>query len=1061
MPNLSSHNIPSPANWQDFESLCRDLWSHIWNDPYAKKNGRSGQKQNGVDIWGRPHQGASWVGIQCKGKDKNFGKKVSVKELIEEANKAKTFEPKLSHWILVTTGEKDVAVEQKARELTVEHLKQDLFAVDVLGWNDIVDLLGDYEEVIKKHYKGLLGSNPFIEPKIAEISRETKEILTIIKKNPEGFLVEENTDKLLNDNEINLPNESRFLEITLDSIYQGQIDNARDLVNNFQLAEAISILNNIKSSIWNTASSIVKFRLLANLGWASYQLEDFDEAARYFIEAFQYNSDDEKALINVSLAYILLKDFQKAEEFGIKALEKNPANTTAYAVMLQLPQYANSVDAAIDFVPNSFHEKSGIAFVFGLIARKENRLNDAISWFEKAEANDNENFPNIKGSLATAMLESLFEKRSEVAFGQVNEDSKKKIIRIIELYTNAWNRIKNSPLNKTHYHWIINRSIAKRLNKDFVGAKEDLEYAKQFAPTDPLIFKHLGLLESIKGNFSGAESLLKSILDSKEAPESVLMLADVLMAQDKFLEVIDLLENFLERTEIPRLQRDARQILIEIYSLLERSEDAERIYKELIREYPNEIETLTASAQILINKGDEQSALEILIKAKEQINSETSFKEIISLGDEFFRLKQFAFAADCFRAIANPEEDTSLTRMLLRSSYKAGDYNETLKICRSIRAKYGIIPLFIGIEATCYEEINDLQSALEAYQEYFKENPDNLEIKLRIAWIHYRRFNFDEVDQFLKTQINFDEVNLEIGYKLVFLYCVRNQLKEGFDLMYELRRKYFNEPEAHLFYVTTFFNYEKNNLAWLQNKIVSVDSAVCLEDQGGRKEWFVIEERSDINFQQNEISSQHKLAQQMIGKRKGDEVATGQTNATKEISKISEIKSKYVYALHETMGNYEKRFPDHGGLFQIYVGNPENPKEFKKHSQKFWDLIANNSSQRDEIFNLYRQRKLTVGVLAELLGSSSFDLSNSLRYSTGINFICSSGDLGELNKTLSILSADNIKLVADITSLQLIFDLKIRDKIIIYFGKFLISPTTTDLIQRNLLEIKNKKKSGF
>lgn len=47
--------IKKPENWQDFESLCKKLWGEIWNcSDTIKKNGRSGQKQHGVDIYGVP-----------------------------------------------------------------------------------------------------------------------------------------------------------------------------------------------------------------------------------------------------------------------------------------------------------------------------------------------------------------------------------------------------------------------------------------------------------------------------------------------------------------------------------------------------------------------------------------------------------------------------------------------------------------------------------------------------------------------------------------------------------------------------------------------------------------------------------------------------------------------------------------------------------------------------------------------------------------------------------------------------------------------------------------------
>ncbi len=49
-----AQSLPKPQNWQDFETLCKKLWGEIWDCPEIKKNGRQGQSQNGVDVYGMP-----------------------------------------------------------------------------------------------------------------------------------------------------------------------------------------------------------------------------------------------------------------------------------------------------------------------------------------------------------------------------------------------------------------------------------------------------------------------------------------------------------------------------------------------------------------------------------------------------------------------------------------------------------------------------------------------------------------------------------------------------------------------------------------------------------------------------------------------------------------------------------------------------------------------------------------------------------------------------------------------------------------------------------------------
>ena len=77
MPTLSESRFPPPKSWEDLEVLVWRLFQIHWNDPNAQRHGRSGQRQQGVDIYGRPSQGESWEGVQVKGKNGFFGERVT------------------------------------------------------------------------------------------------------------------------------------------------------------------------------------------------------------------------------------------------------------------------------------------------------------------------------------------------------------------------------------------------------------------------------------------------------------------------------------------------------------------------------------------------------------------------------------------------------------------------------------------------------------------------------------------------------------------------------------------------------------------------------------------------------------------------------------------------------------------------------------------------------------------------------------------------------------------------------------------------------------------------
>lgn len=130
--------IAPPKNWERFEELCHSLFKSVWNDPLAQRNGRRGQAQHGVDVFGSPTgDRAEYEGVQCKGKEANYGAAATVDELLAEVRKAELFSPKLKHWIFATTAPVDGSLQKAARELSVERAKGGLFTVSVLGWEEI------------------------------------------------------------------------------------------------------------------------------------------------------------------------------------------------------------------------------------------------------------------------------------------------------------------------------------------------------------------------------------------------------------------------------------------------------------------------------------------------------------------------------------------------------------------------------------------------------------------------------------------------------------------------------------------------------------------------------------------------------------------------------------------------------------------------------------------------------------------------------------------------------------------------------------------------------------
>jgi hypothetical protein len=145
--------VEPPKSWVVFENLCLTLFREVWDDPLAKKHGRSGQAQHGVDIFGRPHGvGSEWVGVQCKGKEGGFGAKACLEEFKSELAKAEGFTPNLTRWIFATTSPSDAVLQKACREIAQQRGAGGKFDVDILSWDDIQGLLAEYPSVLRDFY---------------------------------------------------------------------------------------------------------------------------------------------------------------------------------------------------------------------------------------------------------------------------------------------------------------------------------------------------------------------------------------------------------------------------------------------------------------------------------------------------------------------------------------------------------------------------------------------------------------------------------------------------------------------------------------------------------------------------------------------------------------------------------------------------------------------------------------------------------------------------------------------------------------------------------------------
>jgi len=178
MPTPTTAKLFKPKSEDEFEDIAVDFLRLRWKDPHATRNGRRGQRQHGVDVVGHPPWlGGRTAGAQCKNTEA-----INVNMVIAETREAATFAGGLAEFLLVTSADRDAALQAAVRD----HFRVNPapFHVEMIFWGDITADLAVDDALIEKHWKGaapassrsvaVSPANPNIRGQLAVIQAEAR-----------------------------------------------------------------------------------------------------------------------------------------------------------------------------------------------------------------------------------------------------------------------------------------------------------------------------------------------------------------------------------------------------------------------------------------------------------------------------------------------------------------------------------------------------------------------------------------------------------------------------------------------------------------------------------------------------------------------------------------------------------------------------------------------------------------------------------------------------------------------------------------------------------------------
>lgn len=1039
MTDFSSISIPKPLNWQDFERNCRVLFECILCDPNTQLHGRTGQPQNGVDIWGRRGgQGTHWVGVQCKGKDVDYGREVTEKELRAEVKKARKFRPTLSEFILATTAPDDAKIQEVARTITQENESSNKpMAVNVWGWGTLQGRIGQYANAIEAF---LPDSTPFtkrtqagIDEIRSDISHQDYKIDQLMEIVSRGFAIQNASDT------------STEVTETIDRYLHSDIDGYRDLIKNGRPKTAMDLLEKLKERCWDKASARVRFRIVTNIGAAKLSLGDEKGAATDFLTAANYDTTDKIGMANVALAHLLLGRFPEAIVAAEAALQQHSRNADAASYLIQSHFNDSSVTDPLNLVSQELRDTPAVRMgVICFFRRRQHPVwrraaLDAMSLFPDVE--------ELKRAAAEANLDAILEFRwFLLGEGSSVDNGIDKLKEVANILDSIWNNAKKSEIPLVDWTLPYNLALAYRALGRYESAARVLDEAMERKPDAVDLVRLRAVIHLVLNEEDEALKLLQN--RGGGDPDSSVLKGELLLRRSPAAA-----REALKDMDTPGVDEEHRLsaliLVIESYRLENNRDSALERANALVNVYPQRIEPLMALFRVQDHFGD-SSADETLTRARQLLGGADSFLDRFIVAQALNKRERNDEVVEVLDGRVDCSRDTPALQLLLPAMVNSDRRKQAHEIITKLPQEVADQPFYLRMQVAVHMIRGDYPAAQQTIERYLQIRPEDLSMRLKWIYLRMRRGGEMEVRTFLEGNVEQLEGIPSERMHLAMLLEQFGFSQRSLRLGYEIFLKNRKNPQIHLQYMGLLLCPSRPDDIDIKLAEVTPDAVLTIENTIGERDVYFIEADEHLRVDEKYIAPDHPIARKALGLKVGDTFVIHDAKEPIEEWRITSIKHKYLDALHKSMERFERQFPTVGGLERVVID--------KKGPESLQPMLIRVKERHDAIeaaFNQYEHNPLPLEFLTHSFGGDVIQVWQTI-IDTGRMFRVSIGTSMEREAALRAIAENARKgYVVDTLTFYVMRRLGIEDTVSAVCGAIGITEASVDVFRLRSEEIRS------
>jgi hypothetical protein len=228
---------------------------------------------------------------------------------------------------------------------------------------------------------------------------------------------------------------------------------------------------------------------------------------------------------------------------------------------------------------------------------------------------------------------------------------------------------------------------------------------------------------------------------------------------------------------------------------------------------------------------------------------------------------------------------------------------------------------------------------------------------------------------------------------------------------------------------------------------VAADMAVELAQEGGAKPVFIIEPEAKVRTTPQHIAPDHRVAQLLMGKATDDAIEMPDGS----LAKITAIKPKELYALHDILENFPNRFPEMEGLERVKV-------EFEKEGglEPMLVKLRDRHDAIQQVNKLYEAGTMPLALAARAVGRDPVETLVGIAAS-GVPIRSCEGSHLERMTAFAAINANAAKgCVVDVATLHIVRRLNLEKAVLAVCGPIGVIEGTVLHYQRRVRELSER-----